>query len=257
MNAAPTSLNQETRPRARFTRWQRFLLRIIPQLVNWFIRLACCTVRFAYVAEEGATPEMVARPAVYSFWHCCLIPAAYYYRKQRIRVMQSESFDGELMVRVLALLGFRTVRGSSSRGAIKALLGMRRVLTAGEATALTIDGPKGPAFVAKPGPVILGRMSGAPLVAFHIALEKPWVLNSWDRMMIPRPFSRALVCMSRVIRVPEDADDATTDRLHAELQQTLERVQRFTEENVSKVGSAELPLRNCDPAPPDNMPVCE
>jgi lysophospholipid acyltransferase (LPLAT)-like uncharacterized protein len=125
---------------------------------------------------------------------------------------------------------------------------MRRVLNAGEATALTIDGPKGPAFVAKPGPVTLGRMSGAPLAAFHIALENPWVLNSWDRMMIPRPFSRALVCMSRVIRVPEDADDATMERLQSELQQTLERVQRFTEENVSKVGSTELPLRKCDPA---------
>jgi lysophospholipid acyltransferase (LPLAT)-like uncharacterized protein len=249
VNTASTSVNEETTPRVSFTRWQRFLLRVVPHLVNWFIRLACCTVRFAYVAEEGATPEMVARPAVYSFWHSCLIPAAYYYREQRIRVMQSESFDGELMVRVLALLGFRTVRGSSSRGAIKALLGMRRVLNAGEATALTIDGPKGPAFVAKPGPVMLGRMSGAPLAAFHIALENPWVLNSWDRMMIPKPFSRALVCMSRVIRVPEDADDATMERLHAELQQTLQRVQRLTEENVSKVGSAEFPLRKCDPAP--------
>jgi lysophospholipid acyltransferase (LPLAT)-like uncharacterized protein len=248
VNAASTSLNQDAPPRVRFTRWQRFLLRVVPHLVNWFIRLACCTVRFAYVAEEGATPEMVARPAVYSFWHCCLIPAAYYYRKQRIRVMQSESFDGELMVRVLALLGFRTVRGSSSRGAIKALLGMRRVLAAGEATALTIDGPKGPAFVAKPGPVMLGRMSGAPLAAFHIALEKPWVLNSWDRMMIPRPFSRALVCMSRVIRVPENADDATMEGLHAELQRTLERVREFTEANVGRAGSVEFPLRNCDPA---------
>jgi lysophospholipid acyltransferase (LPLAT)-like uncharacterized protein len=251
VNTASTALNQETTPRVRFTRWQRSLLRVVPHLVNWFIRLTCCTVRFAYVAEEGATAEMVARPAVYSFWHCCLIPAAYYYRKQRIRVMQSESFDGELMVRVLALLGFRTVRGSSTRGAIKALLGMRRVLNGGEATALTIDGPKGPAFVAKPGPVMLGRISGAPLAAFHVALENPWVLNSWDRMMIPKPFSRALVCMSRVIRVPEDADEATMERLQDELQQTLERVQRFTEENVSRAGRVGFPLRNCDPAPPE------
>ncbi len=243
-----SSLSQEATPREPFTRWQRFLLRIVPHLTTWFIRLMCFTLRFSYSAEEGATREMVAHPAVYSFWHTCLIPAAYYYRNQRIRVMQSESFDGELMVRVLALLGFCTVRGSSTRGAIKALLSMRRVLEAGEAAALTIDGPKGPRLVAKPGPVMLGRLSGAPLAAFHIALENPWVLNTWDRMMIPRPFSRALVRMSSVIRVPADAGDATMERLQMELQQALERVRRFAEENVSKAGSAEFPLRNCDPA---------
>jgi lysophospholipid acyltransferase (LPLAT)-like uncharacterized protein len=247
VSTAP-SLSQEATPQQRFTRWQRLLLRVVPHLTAGFIRLTCCTLRFSYSAEEGATKEMVARPAVYSFWHCCLIPAAYYYRNQRIRVMQSESFDGELMVRVLALLGFRTVRGSSTRGAIKALLGMRRVLEAGEATALTIDGPKGPPLVAKPGPVMLARLSGAPMAAFHIALENPWVLNSWDRMTIPRPFSRALVRMSCAIRVPADADDAAMEGWQAELQQALERVQRFAEENVGKVGSAEFPLRNCDPA---------
>lgn len=126
---------------------------------------------------------------------------------------------------------------------MRAMLGMRRELEQGWTVSFTIDGPRGPRFVAKPGPVVLARATGAPMAVFHIAVEKAWILNTWDRSMIPKPFSRALMRVSRRIVVPSDADDAAKERFHAELQASLERVRQFTEANVEKVGSTEFPVQ--------------
>jgi lysophospholipid acyltransferase (LPLAT)-like uncharacterized protein len=178
---------------------------------------------------------------ILAFWHSCIFPAIYVWRGLQIRVLSSDSFDGEWTGRIIRKFGFVKVRGSSSRGAVRALLGMRRELEQGWAVAFTIDGPRGPRFVAKPGPVVLARATAEPMVAFHIAVEKAWILNTWDRSMIPKPFSRALMRVSRRIVVPADADDAQKERFHAELQSALERVREFAEANVPKVGSAAFP----------------
>lgn len=179
---------------------------------------------------------------VLSFWHNCVFPAIYIWRNLNIRVMSSDSFDGEYTGRIIRKFGFVKVRGSSSRGAVRALLSMRRELEQGWPVAFTIDGPKGPRYVAKPGPVLLARTTGAPMVAFHIALENAWILKTWDGCMIPKPFSRALLRVSRQITVPHDADDAQTERSHVELQSSLDRVREFAEANVQKVGSEEYPI---------------
>ena len=226
----------------RFTLRQRILLSLISFLGTLAIRLLGATLRFAWSEEEGATSEKIARPAIYSFWHRCIFPAAFFFRDQGLAVMTSLSFDGEFIARIIENLGFRTVRGSSSRGAVGALLGMRQEIERGEAVAFTIDGPRGPRYVAKPGPTFLAGTTGAPMAAFYVALEKPWVLKSWDATMIPRPFSKALVRVSRVMQVPADVDDAMLAAHHAELQAALERVRDFAEEHVGEVGSAEFPV---------------
>jgi lysophospholipid acyltransferase (LPLAT)-like uncharacterized protein len=115
---------------------------------------------------------------------------------------------------------------------------MRRALEVGWTVAFTIDGPKGPRYVAKPGPVTLSRSTGAPMVVFHIALNRAWVLNTWDHCTIPKPFSQALVRVSRLIPVPPEGDQ---ERYHRELQSALDRVRVFAEENISKAGTAEFP----------------
>ena len=116
--------------------------------------------------------------------------------------------------------------------------------------AFTIDGPRGPRHVVKPGPVTLARSTGIPMVVFHIALHDPWVLNTWDRLMIPKPFSRGLVRVSCLIPVPEDADEAQMQRAQDELQATLDQARIFTEENVRKVGTAEFPFFDRKIGPP-------
>ncbi len=134
--------------------------------------------------------------------------------------------------------GFVKVRGSSSKGAVRALLGMRREIEQGWTVAFTIDGPKGPRYVAKPGPVVLARSTGVSMVVFHIAIDRAWVLKTWDGCVVPKPFSRALMRISRDIPVPRDGQDEEYLR---ELQAALDRVRIFAEENVAKAGTAEFP----------------
>ena len=199
-------------------------------------------MRLAVSFEDGAPPSLETRPLVLAFWHSCIFPAIYAWRNLQIRVMSSDSFDGEYTGRIIRKFGFVKVRGSSSRGAVRALLGMRREIEQGWSVAFTIDGPRGPRYVAKPGPVVLARATGAPMVAFHIALENPWVLNTWDKSMIPKPFSKALLRVSREIAVPEHAGESERDRYYAELQTALDRVREFAEAHVQEVGNSAFPV---------------
>ena len=202
------------------------------------------TLRFSVSwEEEPSLPGAIfEKPIIYSFWHRAVFPATWMWRKQKIAVMVSRSFDGEYIARIIERFGFTAVRGSSSRGGAAALLGMKDVLVGGETVAFTIDGPRGPKYVAKPGPVKLSKISGMPMAAFYIALSDAWVLNTWDQFMIPKPFSRALVRLSRKTQVPPDAGDNQISEYLAVLQGALERVTKFAEENVACVGTQEFPI---------------
>jgi lysophospholipid acyltransferase (LPLAT)-like uncharacterized protein len=216
-------------------------------LITWAgylaIRVLGPTLKVCISIEEGgpAQSDLGNGPVIQSFWHRCVFPAVYMWRDRGIGVMTSQSFDGEYIARVIGKFGFEPVRGSSTRGGARAFRGMRRVLEDGRTVAFTIDGPRGPAFVAKPGPVSLARATGAPLVMFYIALSDAWIFNTWDRFMIPKPFSKALMRVAKIIEVPADADEAAIELFQAELQAALERVQEFAEENVSKVGTPDFP----------------
>jgi lysophospholipid acyltransferase (LPLAT)-like uncharacterized protein len=218
-------------------------------LISWAgylaIGLIGPTLRFSLSWEEEPDPPnaIFERPVIYSFWHRAVFPATWMWRKQSIAVMVSRSFDGEYIARIIEKFGFVTVRGSSSRGGAEALLGMREELEKGQAVAFTIDGPRGPKYVAKPGPVRLSRATGFPMAAFYLALSDRWVLKTWDDFMIPKPFSKVLVRASSKIRVPTEADDAQMSDFQWQLQAALERVTKFAEENVARVGSDEFPLR--------------
>jgi lysophospholipid acyltransferase (LPLAT)-like uncharacterized protein len=244
VSAAPTTIPpaEPTPPTSAFTWKQRLALWLISWSCYLAIRVICPTLRFSLSVEDGAPAGPEPQPCIFSFWHRCVFPATYFWRDWNIRVMTSQSFDGEYIARIIQKFGFVPVRGSSNRGAVRALLGMRREIEQGATVAFTIDGPRGPRYVAKPGPVLLGSMTGAPLSVFYIAVDRAWVLNTWDAFMIPKPFSRALVRMGRRISVPSNATREQMDQLHAELQESLERVREFAEANVSQVGSEGFPL---------------
>jgi lysophospholipid acyltransferase (LPLAT)-like uncharacterized protein len=235
-----------TGPR-RFTLRQRVVLRIIIWLGYWVIRLIGPTLRVSISFEEGAQATLEQRPLIASFWHSCMIPATYICRNLGVRVMSSNSYDGEYMGRIIHKFGFVAVKGSSSRNAVRALLGLRRALQDGWTVAFTLDGPRGPRHKVKPGPVALARSSGVPLTMFHAAVDRAWVLNSWDRMMIPMPFSRVLVRFGKLIPVPGDATDEDVERYTTELQAALDRVCAFSEAHVSQVWTSEFPYsRNAE-----------
>jgi lysophospholipid acyltransferase (LPLAT)-like uncharacterized protein len=239
-SAAPAATQAAAGPR-RFTLRQRIVLHIIIWTGYWFIRLIGPTLRVSISYEDGAQQTLDQRPLIGSFWHSCLIPATYICRNLGVRVMSSNSYDGEYMGRIIHKFGFVAVKGSSSRNAIRALLGLRRALEEGWTVAFTLDGPRGPRHKVKPGPAALARSSGVPMTMFHAAVDRAWVLNTWDRLMIPVPFSRVLVRFGRLIPVPKDARDEDLERYSAELQSALDRVCEFAEANVSKVGTTEFP----------------
>ncbi len=220
---------QEEKP---FTLWQRFVIWAAARAGFVAIRLIAPTLHYTVSVEEGGPAEGNLRPAIYVFWHRCVFVATWHFRAREIAVMTSRSFDGEYIARIIEKFGYSAVRGSSSRGAVRALLGMHKVIDLGRTVAFTIDGPRGPKYVAKPGPVLLARNTGVPVMCFHIALEKPWILPSWDDFMIPKPFSRALVRIGKLIHVPEDADSAALERHHADMQATLDRIREFAEAEV-------------------------
>lgn len=212
-----------------FTLKQRLGLVVITAAAWLLVRLVGPTLCYSVAVEEGGPPDGWIQPAVWVFWHRCIVPATWYFRGRRIGVMTSSSFDGEYIARIISKFGFEAVRGSSTRGGVRALLGMHTVIEDRRTAAFTIDGPKGPRYVAKPGPVLLARNTQTPLVAFHLAVENAWVLNSWDRLMIPKPFSRVSLHISRMMAVPKDADHMARARYHAEMQAALERVRESAE----------------------------
>ena len=225
-----------------FTLRQRVALSFITAAGYWFIRLVGPTLRLSVSFEDGAQHALEDRPYIASFWHSCIVPSAYIFRHWGIRVMTSASYDGEYIARIIQKFGYTAVRGSSSRNAVAALLGLRRALEEGWTVAFTLDGPRGPRHKVKPGPVALGRAIGIALTTFHAAVDKGIVLNSWDKMVIPLPFSRVLVRVGKLIHVPVDASDQDMETYTTELQATLDRVYEFSEENVGAVGTGEFPL---------------
>lgn len=235
----------------RFSLWQRILLWFISWASYVAISLIGPTLRYSISWEEPPSPPDATfeKPVIYCFWHRAVFPSAWLWRKTGIAVMVSRSFDGEYIARTLEKLGFIAVRGSSSRDGARALLGLRSQLQQGTAVVFTIDGPRGPKFVAKPGPVLLSRASNVPMAAFSVALSDAWVLNTWDALMIPKPFSKALVRLSAKIQVPAETKTETfleRDKeladFHRQLQAALERVTAFAEEHVGQVVTAEFPL---------------
>jgi lysophospholipid acyltransferase (LPLAT)-like uncharacterized protein len=228
LTTQPTTL-AETDAVRRFTVGERIKLSLISVFGYLLVRLIGATLRYEISAETEEGLREPVHPGIFAFWHRCVIPATYPWRNQRFAVLTSRSFDGEYIARIIRRFGHEPVRGSSSRGGAEGLLELQRVIAQGRSAVFTIDGPRGPVYVAKRGAIALGRLTGVRVVPFYVAVEKHWTLRSWDRMIVPKPFSRAHARAGAAIHVPQGADQATFDRCQAELQTALERVRDYAE----------------------------
>ncbi len=141
-------------------------------------------------------------PAILSFWHNQILYATHFWRFRNIAVITSPHADGDYIAYIIERFGYVAARGSSTRGSTRALLELRRHLRKGDDVAFTIDGPKGPAYQVKPGPVWLSQKTGHPIVPFHIQPKRFWQTRSWDGFRIPKPFSPALVKIGAPLAVP-------------------------------------------------------
>ena len=205
---------------------QRFLIRAADLAFYTLIRIVGRTVRFRVEGWEHWEEATRTGPPVMAFWHDRVFLATYYFRRRRIVVMTSRSFDGEYIARFIQRFGYGAARGSSSRGAVGALVEMTRLVRAGLPGGFTVDGPRGPRHVAKMGPLVLAKRTGRPVLPFAVNAEGFWRAPSWDGLQIPRPFTRATVRLAPPIHVPPDADDALLQTKLAELQRALEEVSR-------------------------------
>ena len=212
-----------------YTLSQRLTLAIVPPLAALLIRVLGATLRYEDVFEPATQPripgDQIPGPTIYAFWHRSLLVCAHRFRRRNIAILISRSFDGELIARTVERLGFRAVRGSSSRGGPTALKRMADAYRQGHICAFTADGPRGPAMIAQPGAVQLAQLVGAPwLGAFYACPRRAWTLSTWDRFLIPKPFSRVVLCWPAHISTAHRA----APELQAALQSTLDRTVQLT-----------------------------
>jgi lysophospholipid acyltransferase (LPLAT)-like uncharacterized protein len=227
---APVSAHYDTRlPKLPWSR--RIQIPIIAGIVYSVIRVLGPTLRFE-VLGRSAIDSFWARkqPCIWAFWHRVILPIAWYGRNRGIVVMNTTAFDGQWTRKVIERLGFGTAQGSSSRGGLRGLQVMAQRIGEGLDCAFTIDGPRGPRYVAKVGPVLLARMTGAPIVVFHIGVERGKTIEkTWDHFLLPELFTRAVLIGGKPIIVPRDADPDTIQAKHQEMQKELERVRDIAE----------------------------
>lgn len=221
--------NSGKQPGARaFSLWQRVQIWLAAWAGHFALLLIGRTLRweiFGWPNWEAA--RNAGKGLIYTFWHREIFAATWFWRKRGIVVMTSQNFDGEIIARIIAKHGYGAARGSSSRGATRALVEMIRCIRRGSDVAFTIDGPRGPRFVAKGGSALLARATGAAVLCFHIAPLKSYVFaKSWDLHQIPYPFSRVAIFIAPPVTVPRDAGEAEMEQAQSQVQATLDDLRR-------------------------------
>lgn len=190
------------------------------------IRVLASTWRYRVIG--GARLEKLREertPIVFALWHGQMLPLLWHHRGQGVAALVSEHKDGEVIARILQSMGYALIRGSTSRGAGRALLGLVRTLREGNDVAVTPDGPRGPRHRFAPGAAVAAHRAGAPILATVAHVDRYWQLKTWDGFMIPKPFARITVAYGEPSRV--GASSPREAAAHAErLEALMNDVQR-------------------------------
>jgi len=201
---------------------KRAQLSLIAGLGYPIINALGCTLRWRTEGLEHLDAIRASgRQPVMGFWHGRILPATFYFRRQGIVVITSENFDGEWIARIIERFGYGTARGSTSRGALKAMKQLVNEMKAGRPAGFTLDGPRGPARVAQAGAVWLASATGNPLLPFHLEASSHWSLKSWDRTQIPKPFSTVALVVGEPMEVSRGASPEVLEQARIELEQRL------------------------------------
>lgn len=216
-----------------FTFRQRAVLAGGSFLIAGAYKTLCATCR-----EEDRDHERLqhftaaGQHVLLAIWHETLGLAAWHHRNTGFHTLTSYSFDGELAARVVRRFGLYALRGSSSRGGHEALRQMQRAAETVPAIGLTLDGPRGPRRVAKPGAAILAIRTGLPIIPQAFAASPCWRMRSWDRLLVPKPFARLVTVLGEPIYPPPKGEPKAIERLRAEVETTLNRLQTTLEHEL-------------------------
>lgn len=211
---------------------QRWALALLPPFGAVLIRLLGWTLHHEDIGPPGSHADENPATRVYALWHRSLLGVAYHFRKRKIAILISPSFDGEWITRIIRYVGYTAVRGSSSRAGAAGLLGMRKALQHANYAAFTTDGPRGPVYIVKPGVIKLAQQVGGGVGIFYALPDRFWQLRSWDRFIIPKPFSRVVIAWEPPVPVPADASPAEFEAARVAVQQALERARAAAEQHV-------------------------
>ena len=182
--------------------------RILPPTGLFLINLLSRTYRIALMNPENETqPLEKDKSLIYASWHQRFFPGITLFAERKpIAIMISQSRDGEFISLIAKMLGWEPVRGSSSRGGLAALVRLKRLVLQGYRIGHIVDGPQGPLGIVKPGLVMMAQATGVAVVPTITSAERRWQAGSWDRFMIPKPFSRIIIRFDDPVYVPRKLD---------------------------------------------------
>ncbi len=223
----PQSTDQVYRPASlsEYTFKQRLLIRGADLIFYLAINLIGMTLRYDIEGSENlAAIEAAGHIPIYTFWHDRIFQGTYFWRNRGIVILTSKSFDGEYIARFIQRFGYGAIRGSSSRGGSRALVEMIRKMRQGLPMGFSIDGPRGPRYQVKPGPLLLAKKTGNPIMPFILEPKNFWRVNSWDKMQVPVPFTRVRVFIGKPVYMAGDSDDGQKlTELQLSLDELVER----------------------------------
>ncbi|MFO7712828.1 lysophospholipid acyltransferase family protein [Desulfosarcina sp.] len=196
---------------------------LFPRVGLLFVRLLSRTYRYRLVDREHEQRVLDAHgTVVYASWHQRFFPGITFFATRKpIAIMISQSRDGEMIARVVDILGWRAVRGSSSKGSLRALKELHALTRQGYRVGHIVDGPQGPFGVIKPGLLSIAQFSGAPILPVILSAQRCWVFSSWDRFMVPKPFSKIFVRFAPPIVIPRRLDAHAFEALRQDVEKQI------------------------------------
>jgi lysophospholipid acyltransferase (LPLAT)-like uncharacterized protein len=225
------------------SRWyDPILFYVAIPLLSLLIRLLFLSFRAIYVRGQEIERDALhdsKNAVIYATWHQRLIYHVHWHSDHNVTAMISRSRDGDYAAYLGNLLGLKDVRGSSTRGGLAALKELARKIEQGANGGMVVDGPLGPPRVAKLGTILLARLTGAPIIPLAWGADRCWVMNSWDRLMIPKPFTRISYSYGDPIRVPSSAKGEDLEKYRKLLEDSLNDITGWCDEQFGK----ERPLR--------------
>lgn len=198
------------------------------------------TLRWTVIGSENIAHAKAAGKICWASWHGRQVLTINVHAGQRVVILASLSKDGDIQAAMLERLGYRVERGSSSRGAARGLLSMARAMREGWEPAIAVDGPRGPREEVKQGIVALARYEDASIIPTMASCESAWVMSSWDRALIPKPFTRAVIEYGPSVNVPGATTDAELDAIRAKLEATLQEMTRRCDRHFGEAQAARL-----------------
>ena len=198
----------------------------------YFVRLLAATYRLKIVEQENEQDILSAGgQLVYASWHQRFFPGITFFSTRKpIAIIISKSRDGEMAARAVDILGWHPVRGSSSKGGKKALEEIKALAKNGYKVGHIVDGPQGPFGTVKPGLIRIAQYADLPIVPTITSGQNRWVFNSWDRFMVPKPFSRVIIRFGSPITVPTEMDDQQFLKVQEKVETALAHIYKDTDD---------------------------